>query len=269
MRSLYLFALSCFLYAATSGQAYKKLVWSDEFNYSGLPDSTKWTYEQGFVRNKEPQYYTSRRLENCRVENGMLVIEVRKEPYRNAFYKPGSGQPSVAEYTSASLITLGRASWKYGRIEVRAKVPGGLGTWPAIWMMGENRAQVKWPDCGETDIMEYLGKEPSTVYGTVHYADSTGKYAHQGDKAVGGSPADGFHIYALEWYPDRMEFYYDSLRYFVFDISKAQHGAENIFQKKFYLLLNLALGHDGSWAGPVDEKILPCKYMIDYVRIYQ
>jgi len=245
------------------------LVWSDEFDYTGLPDSTKWTYEEGFVRNKEPQYYTARRPENCRVEGGMLVIEVRKEQYRNAFYKPGSEQPVSADYTSASLITLGRASWKYGRIEVRAKVPGGLGTWPAIWMMGENRPQVKWPACGETDIMEYLGKEPSTVYGTVHYADSTGKYAHQGDKAVGVNPADGFHIYALEWYPDRMEFYYDSFKYFVFDTGKAQRGAENIFQKKFYLLLNLALGHQGSWAGPVDEKILPCKYLIDYVRIYQ
>jgi beta-glucanase (GH16 family) len=266
---IYLSLLICLSYLSVPAQSHKKLVWSDEFNYTGLPDSTKWGYEEGFVRNKEPQYYTVRRPENCRVENGLLVIEARKEQYANPSRKPGSDEPAAAEYTSASIITLGRAGWQYGRVEVRAKLPGGAGTWPAIWMMGEDRPLVKWPACGETDIMEYLGRDTSTIYGTVHYADSAGKYAHQGEKAVGVRPTDGFHIYALEWYPDRMEFYYDSLKYFVFDVSKAQHGQENIYRKKFYLLINLALGHPGSWAGPIDDKQLPCRYLIDYVRIYQ
>ena len=246
-----------------------KLVWSDEFNYTGLPDKTKWGYEEGFVRNQEPQYYTVGRLENCRVDGGMLVIEARKEQFPNAAYRPGSNEPQVLEYTSASLITMGKESWQYGRIEVRAKVPAGLGSWPAIWLLGENRETVNWPGCGEVDIMEFLGRDPSRVYGTVHYADSTGKYSHQGEAPEVGSPADGFHVYALQWYPDRMEFYYDSLKYFVFDTRKSQNGPGNPYQKKFYLLLNLAVGHTGSWAGPVDEKTFPLRYYIDYVRVYQ
>ena len=242
-----------------------KLVWSDEFNYTGLPDKSKWDYEQGFVRNKEPQYYTTARPENSRVENGTLVLEARKENYPNAAWHPGSAEPQRSAYTSASLITLGKAGWKYGRIEVRAKVPRGAGAWPAIWLLGEDRGRVKWPFCGEIDILEYLGRDPSKVYGTVHYADAAGQYAHQGESPVVGDPAGDFHIYALNWYPDRLEFFYDSLRYFVFDGSK---GGE-IFRKKFYLLLNLALGHEGSWAGPVADSVLPSKYYIDYVRVYQ
>jgi beta-glucanase (GH16 family) len=254
---------------SVNAQQNRKLIWSDEFNYTGLPDSTKWGYEEGFVRNQEPQYYTVRRLENCRVEHGMLVIESRKEQYPNPAFKTGSDKPAIAEYTSASINTLGKFGWQYGRVEVRAKVPAGAGSWPAIWMMGENRQEVKWPQCGEIDVMEYLGRDPLTVYGTVHYADSANKYAHQGGTDKGGQPADGFHIYAMDWYPDRLEFYYDSVKYFVFDTRKGQRGTENIFSKKFYLLLNLALGHTGSWAGPVGEGTLPGKYYVDYVRIYQ
>ncbi len=281
------------IYLSAAAQGHRVLVWSDEFEYKGLPDSTKWTYEDGFVRNQEPQYYTVRRLENARVDSGMLIIEARKETYDNAHYQPGGKNPEKADYTSASLITLGRAQFMYGRIEVRAKVPAGAGAWPAIWLLGADRGPVKWPFCGEVDIMEYLGKDPNKVYGTVHYADSTGKYAHQGEaptvtragpasvsraesrpgpaSAGYGAPADGFHTYALEWSPDHFEFYYDSLRYFVFDINKARQGQgkENIFQQPFYLLLNLALGHQGSWAGPVDQAVLPMRYYIDYVRVYQ
>ncbi len=253
---------------AADGQKWQ-LVWQDEFNYTGLPDKSKWSYEQGFVRNQEPQYYTSNRLENARVEQGNLVIEARKESFPNAAYKLGAAGPATADYTSASLITLGKAGWQYGRVEVRAKVPAGKGAWPAIWLLGEDRQQVKWPLCGEIDIMEFLGRDPSKVYGTVHYADSTGKYDHQGGSPVVGAPADGFHVYALNWYPDRLEFYYDSLKYFVFDIAKARQQQGNIFQRRFYLLLNLALGHPGAWAGPLDESVLPLKYYVDYVRIYK
>ncbi|HEX8021117.1 glycoside hydrolase family 16 protein [Mucilaginibacter sp.] len=273
MKKIFLLIALVLCGASTYAQQKRKLVWSDEFNYKGQPDPQKWDYEDGFVRNNEPQYYTTKRLENCRVENGALVIEARKEEFPNARYKSGSTnwaeKEQFAHYTSASLITKGKADWKYGRIEVRAKVASGAGAWPAIWMLGINRGAVKWPDCGEIDIMEYLGRDPSKVYGTVHYADSLGKYQHQGESPVVGAPADGFHIYALEWYPDKFEFYYDNLKYFVFDISKAQQKEGNIFQKNFYLLLNLALGHEGSWAGPFNDDLLPLKYYVDYVRVYQ
>ncbi len=241
--------------AATIGG--RKLVWSDEFNYNGLPDPKKWGYEEGFVRNKEPQFYTTKRLENARVENGNLVLEARKENYKGA------------AYTSASIITLGKESWKYGRIEVRAKVPKGLGVWPAIWMLGENRTEAKWPKCGEIDIMEFLGKDSSKVYGTVHYADSANQYRHKGEGPVVGAPYDGFHIYAIDWDKNGFTYYYDNLKYFVFDFKKAEYNPQDIFQKKFYLLLNLALGHQGAWAGPVDDKALPVEYLVDYVRVYQ
>jgi beta-glucanase (GH16 family) len=248
---------------------HRQLVWSDEFNYRGLPDSTKWGYEEGFVRNDEPQYYTVKRQANCRVDSGMLIIEARKETYRNAAWQPGSRQPEEARYTSASLVTLGKASWRYGRIEVRAKVPSALGTWPAIWLLGDDIPTHRWPFCGEVDIMEYLGKEPSRVYGTAHFAsDSTGRHDSRGGVMQPVVPADGFHIYAIDWFPDRMEFYYDSTRYFTFHFSQAQ-VYDSAFQKKYYLLLNLALGHAGSWAGPVDDSAMPFRYYIDYVRVYR
>ncbi|MFT4032594.1 MAG: glycoside hydrolase family 16 protein [Siphonobacter sp.] len=270
--SLVLFILLPTLLSAQGGTTKRKLVWADEFNYLGLPDSKKWSYEEGYVRNKEPQYYTKDRLENCRVENGMLVIEARKESYPVQNSGSANSQPNVglvAAYTSASLLTLGKTFWKYGRFEMRAKVPKGKGSWPAFWMKGANNRTVKWPFCGEIDIMEFAGKDSTQVYGTVHYADSTGKYRYEGKKPSVGAPYEDFHIYALEWYPDRMEFYYDDLKYFVFDITKAQNGSENIFQKEFYLMLNLALGREGTMAGPLDEHILPLTYQIDYVRVYQ
>lgn len=237
--------------------AQRKLVWSDEFNYKGHPDSTKWAYETGFVRNREPQYYTHKRLENCRVENGTLVLEARKESYKGA------------EYTSASLITLGKQQWKYGRIEARAKVPKGIGTWPAIWMLGTNRTEIKWPHCGEIDILEFIGKDSTRVFGTVHYSDSLNRYQSEGKKPVVGAPYEGFHIYAAEWSEDRIEFYYDDLKYFVFDLKKSDKASGNAFQKEFYLLLNLALGRQGTLPGPLSDDALPSKYLIDYVRVYQ
>jgi len=250
----YALAFSSF---AQSSRAKRKLIWSDEFNYSGLPSPKKWDYEVGFVRNREPQYYTKNRSENARVENGNLVIEARKEAYKGA------------QYTSASLITLGKKHLKYGRVEVRAKVYKGMGSWPAIWMLGTNRGPVKWPNCGEIDILEFVGKDSTQVYGTVHYADSTNRYVHQGKKPVVGKPYEDFHVYAIEWNKDQIAFYYDDLKYFVFDLSHANHSKDNPFRKDFYLLLNLALGREGTLGGKLDDKILPLKYEVDYVRIYK
>src|SRR5215475_5915024 len=135
-----------------------KLVWSDEFDKPGLVDPAKWDYEVGLIRNNEAQYYTRERKENARVEDGMLVIESRKELFKNPDYNPAAQGKSTrrnresSEYTSASITTRGKASWTYGRIEVRAKLPSGRGTWPAIWTLGTN-TQVSWPGCGEIDIM--------------------------------------------------------------------------------------------------------------------
>lgn len=255
---LLIFLIPACLYAQKPSA--RKLVWSDEFNGSGLPDTSKWNYEEGFVRNKEPQYYTVRRPENARLENGMLVLEARKE----------SDSGKEGPYTSASLVTLGKHAWKYGRFEVRAKVPKGLGSWPAIWMKGTAFPATKWPFCGEIDIMEFVGKDSTLVYGTVHYADSTGKYRMEGKKPVVGAPYEDFHVYALEWFPDRMEFFYDDLKYFTYDLTKADNAVSgNPFQKEFFLMLNLALGNPKNLGGRLDDRILPVRFYVDYVRIYQ
>ncbi|WP_214071666.1 glycoside hydrolase family 16 protein [Mucilaginibacter sp. dw_454] len=271
---VFLIALLCLSILSSAQKTSKrKLVFDDEFNYSGLPDSTKWGYEKGFVREKEPQYYTEKRLQNCRVENGMLVIEGIKEQFPNPGFKAGSNrreeQQQFAPYTSASINTSGKYSWQYGRIEMRAKVPPGSGTWPAFWMLGDSFHDINWPRCGEIDIMEYLGRDSTRVHGTVHYADSLGKHQQQGVGPVVGKPADGFHIYAVDWDEKGMTFYYDNLKYFTFDYAGMKNADANVFKKKFYLLINLALGSTDDWGGLQDDSILPAKYYIDYVRVYQ
>jgi len=255
----------------TAAQATEwKLAWSDEFDYTGLPDKTKWDYEEGFIRNYESQYYMRERLENTRVENCMLVIEGRKESVKNSFYKPGSSKEredrEQAQYTSASLITLGKASWRYGRIEVRAKLPQGKGVWPAIWMLGTNFKEVSWPLCGEIDIMEFVGHDPNHVHGTVHY-DVDGQHTFKGNKIETQAPYNDFHIYAIEWFEDRIDVFFDQTKYHTFVIDDAGKGENNRFRKPFYLLINLALG--GTWGGEIDDSIFPQKYLIDYVRVYE
>lgn len=241
-----------------------ELVWSDEFDYQGLPDPQKWDYEDGFVRNHEAQYYTRGRLENARVENGTLIIEGRKEKFK--LPEGHHGKREFAEYTAASLITLHKASWRYGRVEVRAKIPQGKGMWPAIWMLGISDEKIGWPRCGEIDIMESVGKEPDNIYATVHYQGG-GKHRSSGSKHTAEAPYKDFHLYAMEWYPDRMDFYFDTVKYHTFRIDDAGKGAENPFRKPQYLLMNLAIG--GDWGGPIDDSFLPQKYIIDYVRVYK
>lgn len=274
MRIVSLISLLFFLPALSIAQAQKrKLVFSDEFNYSGLPDSTKWGYETGFVRAAEPQYYTQKRLKNCHVDNGMLVIEGIKEQYTNPNYKPGSNRREEKQeyvpYTSASINTYGKYSWTYGRIEVRAKVPPGKGTWPAFWMLGNTHYTIGWPRCGEIDIMEYLGRDSMRVHGTIHYADSLGKHQQQGVAKIVDKPSEGFHIYAVNWDNKGIEFYYDDLKYFTFSFANMKNADIGVFKNKFYLLINLALGSAEDWGGVQDDSVLPAKYYIDYVRVYQ
>jgi beta-glucanase (GH16 family) len=253
-----------------------KLVWSDEFSESGLPNPSKWGNEVGFIRNGEKQYYTRARQENARVENGLLIIEGRKEHYTD----PGSDGSSAnsgrrrrggnsGEYTSASLTTQGKAAWTYGRVEVRAKLPKGRGTWPAIWMLGTNIHETGWPACGEIDIMEFVGFDPGVVHANIHvkkynHAINTGK----GDKIRVPDASDAFHVYALEWDRDHMDFFVDKEKYFTFS-NEGSGTAAWPFDKDQYLILNLAIG--GAWGGQkgIDDAIFPVQYQIDYVRVYQ
>lgn len=233
------------------------LVWSDEFEEEGLPDPGRWSYEEGFIRNEELQYYTRARPENARVEDGHLVIEARRESYREG------------EYTSASLTTRGKASWRYGRVEVRAKLPTGRGMWPAIWMLGTNIDEVGWPECGEIDIMENVGFDPDRIHANVH----TEAFNHVLGTNKGASievpdPHADFHVYAIEWFPDHIDFFVDDRRYFTFE-NNGGGTAEWPFDRPHYLIINAAIG--GGWGGQqgVDDSIFPQRYYVDYVRVYE
>jgi beta-glucanase (GH16 family) len=252
-----------------------KLVWSDEFDKPGPPDPAKWAYEEGYVRNNERQYYTRGRSENARVEDGMLVIEARKENYAIPAAAPGTKAAkrtkgaTQAQYTSASLITKDKASWTYGRIEVRAKLPTGRGTWPAIWMLGTNIDRVGWPACGEIDIMENVGFDPDTIHANIH----TKAYNHaigtnKGSRTKVAKPYDDFHVYAIEWRPERMDFFVDKTKYFTF-VNEGKGNDAWPYDKPQYLILNIALG--GAWGGQkgIDDSIFPQKMLVDYVRVYQ
>jgi beta-glucanase (GH16 family) len=225
------------------------LVFNDDFDSDGPPDASKWGYELGYIRNDEKQYYTSR-PENARVEG-------RKEEYRGY------------SYTSASLNTLGKFEFTYGRVEVRAKLPTGNGAWPAIWMLGVNRTQVGWPTCGEIDIMENVGFDPRRIHGSVHTAAYNHTIQTQKTASVTVSdPWSDFHTYAMAWHADRIEVSVDGQVYFTF--RNEQAGARTWpFDKPQYLLVNFAIG--GGWGGQkgIDETRFPQKFLIDYVRIYQ
>ncbi|GAB2497422.1 hypothetical protein GCM10027084_08250 [Pseudoxanthomonas sangjuensis] len=255
--SLAALGLSLACVDAATAAAQWKLVWSDEFDYRGLPDPAKWNYEEGFVRNNEAQYYTRARKENAWVEDGMLVIETRRERYRGA------------QYTSASVTTEARASWRYGRVEVRARLPTGRGLWPAIWMMGSDRPQVGWPACGEIDIMENVGFDPDRVHATIHTpAFNGGKGTQKSGNAVVAAPYREFHVYALEWFPDRLDFFVDGQK--IHGYANSGKGSDEWpYDKPFYLLINTALG--GGWGGQqgIDDAALPQRYYIDYVRVYR
>lgn len=231
-----------------------KLIWADEFNYSGLPDPAKWSYETGLVRNNELQYYTEGRQKNARVENNRLILEAHKEDWEGA------------SYTSASIHTLGKASWQYGRIEVRAKVPAARGTWPAAWTLGVNFPAIGWPQCGEIDIMEHVGYDPGVIHGNVHYG--TPEHRNANDSLRIPDATEAFHVYAVEWDAEKIAFFVDDRRYFTFSKSDSPTG-EWCYSHPHYLILNLAVG--GAWGGKegVDETAFPQRYEVDYVRVYE
>lgn len=246
------------MFFSASAQQSRKLVWSDEFDYKGLPDSSRWSYNEGGHGwgNQELEYYTSRRLRNARVENGHLVIEAIKE-------KQGNN-----DYTSARLVTKGKGDWLYGRVEVRAKIPAGRGTWPAIWMLSSH-TPLRWPDDGEIDIMEHVGYDPGIVHASIHCK----KYYHSigtQKTATINVPAfsDSFHVYSLDWDAEKITMAVDGKTYFTFGNEHTGREAWP-FDQPMYLLLNIAVG--GGWGGQkgVDDSIFPQRMEVDYVRVYQ
>ena len=206
------------------------------------------------------------------MSNGVLAITGKKESFPNEFFKKGSGdwktQDSTAQYTSASINTLGKVGWKYGRIEIKAKLPHGRGIWPAIWMMGTNRSEVGWPKCGEIDIMEFVGNQPKDIYGTMHFPDPNAEgNKSNGNKITSENLKNDFHLYAIEWNEKTIDVYFNNNKYHSFSIDSAGVGEDNPFRKPFYLLLNLAMG--ANWPGPIDDSVLPQQFLVDYVRVYE
>jgi len=242
------------------------LTWSDEFNGpDGSPvDSSKWVSEIGGNGwgNQELEYYTNR-PQNAIQQGGNLVITVLSEKY--------TGSDGVTrDYTSARLKTQTKFAQKYGRFEARIKIPRGQGIWPAFWMLGDDVDKVGWPQCGEIDIMENIGKEPALVHGTIHGP------GYNGDKGI-GSPfaipekanfADDFHIYAVEWAPKSIRFYVDDHLYATRTPAELPKGAKWVYNHPFFLLLNVAVG--GGWPGNPDAtSVLPQTMLVDYVRVYR
>ncbi len=254
-------AVLLFLFSMlTTGAQEWKLTWSDEFDKPGLPDSSKWSFDtRGNAwgwGNNELQYYTDRDSSNAFVQNGVLRI--------TALAKEMGGK----QYTSARLISAGKAAFRYGRMAIRARLPGGRGTWPAIWMLGSNIRETGWPACGEIDIMEYVGYEPDSVFGTVH----TTAYNHvKGTQRTKGlfvpNLTTDFHEYAIEWSPEAINFFVDGKQYNHFPNEK-KTTAEWPFDQPCYFILNLAIG--GNWGGKkgVDPAALPAIFEVDYVRVY-
>ena len=245
-------------------KAFTKLVWADEFNITGKPDTAKWSYDIGRGcpqlcgwGNNELQYYTDR-TENARIENGKLIIEVLKEKMNDA------------AYTSSRLVSKNKGDWEYGRFEIMAKIPAGKGMWPAIWMLPTNWEYGGWPKSGEIDIMENVGYWPDSVIGTVHTGAYNGSLGTQKGNGIKKPLASStVHLYEMEWTPDVVSLYVDRQKYFEFKNDQLANTDTWPFNKKFHLLLNVAVG--GNWGGKygVDDSIFPQRMEIDYIRVYQ
>jgi beta-glucanase (GH16 family) len=240
------------LISVTVTPTYTNLVWSDEFDNTGAPDPAKWGYDigngSGGWGNNELQYYTSR-PENAVCEGGVLKIKAIKESYS------GSG------YTSARLLSKGKFEFKYGRVDVRAKVPAAVGTWPAAWMLGADINTVNWPACGEVDILEHRGSELNKIVAALHYPGRSGGSADVGTTTIQNASTE-FHVYRFEWTASTLQFFVDGNLF---------HSASNTstmpYSKNFFFLLNLAIG--GSFGGTVDPAFTTAQYEVDYIRLYK
>jgi beta-glucanase (GH16 family) len=245
--------------------AHWKLVWQDEFNGPDAPvNKAKWTAAVGGNGwgNHELQYYTDRR-DNAFQSKDSLVIQVLKEHY--------TGADNVSrEYTSARLITKNTFTATYGRFEARIKLPRGQGIWPAFWLLGHDIDKVGWPRCGEIDIMELIGKEPSTIYGTIHGPGYSGGHGLSSSYSLKNNEpfADDFHVYAVEWELNVIRFYCDGVLYMTRTPADLPAGTTWVYNRPFFILINVAVG--GNWPGSPDATTMfPQTMLVDYVRVYQ
>jgi len=255
----------CLIINSCSSDDYKQtvttldnLVMQDEFSVDGAPNPELWNYDIGTGSNgwgnNELQYYTDR-PENVIVEDGMLKITALQEPFEGS------------SYTSARLLTKGKYAKKYGRFEARMKLPWGQGMWPAFWMLGENIDEVSWPNCGEIDIMENRGSEPTLISGAVHGPGYSGgnpifrPYDFQDERVD-----TDFHVYGIEWGSDYIHFYVDDVLYG--DITPDDVTGNWVFDQPFYMLINVAVG--GNFGGPPNaDTVFPQTMLVDYVRVYE
>ena len=226
------------------------LVWSEEFETAGAPNPSKWGYDLGGGGwgNSELQYYTNR-LENASVSGGILKITAKAESF------------SGSNYTSARLLSKDKFSFKYGKVEARAKLPAGGGTWPAIWMLGNNINTTPWPACGEIDIMEHKGNDLNRIFGTLHYPSRSGGNA-DGATTIITNAATDFHIYTVEWTATSIKIAVDNNAFYTFT-----NNGTTPFNQNFFLILNLAIG--GTFGGSVDPAFATAALEIDYIRVYQ
>ncbi|MES2777242.1 MAG: family 16 glycosylhydrolase [Bacteroidota bacterium] len=226
------------------------LLWAEEFDTPGLPNSSRWGYDLGAGGwgNNELQHYTNR-AENASVSGGTLKINLIKENY------------SGSAYTSARLLTKDKFSFKYGKVEVRAKLPAGVGTWAAIWMLGANISTTPWPACGEIDIMEHLGRELNKIYATLHHPGHSGANGDGKTTNIMNATTE-FHKYATEWSATTLKFYVDDVLFYTF-----ANTPSIPFNHDFFIILNLAMG--GNFGGAVDPAVTGGTMEVDYVRVYQ
>ncbi len=232
------------------------MIFSEEFNYSGAPNSSRWTYDigrgDGGWGNNEAQFYTSR-PENVVVDNGILKITAKKENYEGA------------AYTSTRLKTQGKFNFKYGKVEVRAKLPQGGGTWPAIWTLGSNITSVGWPACGEIDIMEHVGNNANTIISAIHTPSSYGGTQNKATTTVPTATTE-FHVYGLEWTPERLVFSVDGKVHYTYNPA-TKNSSTWPFDSSQFLILNIAVG--GTLGGAIDPDFISGTMEVDYVRVYQ
>jgi beta-glucanase (GH16 family) len=255
-------ALSCTRRAADANGY--SLIWSDEFEINGKPSELKWTYDVGDGcpnncnwGNNELQFYTNGVPKNVRIESGHLIIEAHKEKIGNK------------DYTSTRMTSKNLGDWKYGKIEISAKLPQGKGIWPAFWMLPTDWEYGGWPESGEIDIMEHVGFTPDSVFATVHTKSFNHVDHTQSSKAIHCKTlSTKFHTYGIEWNENKIDFFFDHKKYSSFNNNMSGFEAWP-FDKKFHAILNLAVG--GNWGGKmgVDPNIWPQKFTIDYIRVYQ
>jgi beta-glucanase (GH16 family) len=226
------------------------LIWAEEFETAGAPNPSKWGYDigAGGWGNAELQYYTNS-LGNASVSDGTLKITAKKENF------------SGSSYTSARLLTKDKFSFKYGKVEARAKLPAGGGTWPAIWMLGNNINSAGWPACGEIDIMEHKGNDLNRIFGTLHYPGRSGGNADGSTTVISNATTD-FHIYTLEWTSSSIKISVDNTIFYTF-----ANNNTTAFNQNFFFIINLAMG--GTFGGQIDPAFNTASLEIDYIRVYQ